>query len=230
VRLPFLLTPHPRAVSFGPLMGANLFWYCIILFVAATLGGMVALARNWSEDLLHLFVSFGAGVFLGAVFFELLPEAMSHQNRAVVSIAILVGYLLIFFVEKVMAWHSHSSGGDGRSHIVVSIAAMIGLSVHSLVDGLGMAVSSREAALGETVFLSILAHHVPAAFSLASLLSLSKMKKNTSRLLLVIFAATPPIGALFYSKKIRWQNLVLLVLGILAMAAVSFGVHHVHEL
>jgi zinc and cadmium transporter len=247
-------------------MGSNLFWYCIILFVAASLGGMVALYRQWSEDLLHLFVSFGAGVFLGAVFFELLPEAMSHENRAVVSVAILLGYLLIFFVEKLMAWHSHGAP-EGRNHVVVSIAAMIGLSVHSLVDGLGMAVSSREAALGQTVFMSILAHHVPAAFSLASLLSLAKIKQRTAIILLALFAATPPIGALifapfadgasessfaiilglmtgtflyvatgdllpevFHSKKIRWQNLVLLLLGILAMAAVSFGIHHVHEL
>ena len=124
-------------------MSANLFWYCIILFVAAFLGGMVTLVRTWSEERLHLFVSFGAGVFLGAVFFELLPEAMSHENRGTVSIAILCGYLVIFFVEKLMARHEQMSGGEGHHHKVVSIAAFIGLSVHSLVDGLGMAVSSR---------------------------------------------------------------------------------------
>jgi zinc transporter ZupT len=248
-------------------MNANLFWYCIILFIAAFLGGMVTLVRQWSEERLHLFVSFGAGVFLGAVFFELLPEAMSHSNRSMVSIAILCGYLVIFFVEKLMSRHSQMSGGEGHHHRVVSIAAFIGLSVHSLVDGLGMAVSSRQEALGQTVFLSILAHHVPAAFSVASLLSLGRMSRKSVIALIAVFAATPPIGALicapffsessegvfaivlgvmtgtflyvatgdllpevFHSKRVSLRNLLLMIIGILAMAAVSFGFHHVHEL
>lgn len=248
-------------------MSANLFWYCVILFIAAFLGGIITLVRQWSEDRLHLFVSFGAGVFLGAVFFELLPEAMSHENRSSVSIAILAGYLAIFFVEKLMARHTQMGGGEKQSHKVVSIAAFIGLSVHSLVDGLGLAVSSRHEALGQAVFLSILAHHVPAAFSVASLLSLAKISRKVAISLLAIFAATPPIGAIlfapffattseglfeiivgimagtflyvatgdllpevFHSQRIRLRNLALMIIGILAMAAVSFGFHHVHEL
>jgi zinc transporter ZupT len=219
--------------------------------------------RKWSDEWLHHFISFGAGIFLGAVFFELLPEAMAVEHRELVGIAILAGYLLIFFVEKFL--FSRGETSYDHSHRVISIAAFIGLSVHSLIDGLGLSIMSKDPILGRAVFYSILAHHLPAAFSVGSLLSLGRMKKSTVVSLLALFAAMPPLGALlfaplvessseqvyslivgsmtgtflyvatgdllpevFHTKKNRWQNLGLLITGILLMAVIGFGFEHAH--
>lgn len=244
-------------------VNSTLVLYSAILFIAAFLFGALTLVRKWSDEWLHLFISFGAGVFLGAVFFELLPEAMEVDHRETVGIAILAGYLLILFVEKFL--FSRGGTGEVHSHKVISIAAFIGLSVHSLIDGLGMSVTSVDPHLGQTVFYSILAHHLPAAFSVGSLLSLARIKKSSVLALLALFAAMPPIGALlfaplvehsseqtysiivgcmtgtflyvatadllpevFHSKSKRWQNLALLVLGLLVMALIGFGFEHIH--
>ena len=171
--------------------------YCIILFCIAFAAGLIAWFRQWSDDLLHLFISFGAGIFLGAVFFELLPEAMSHSQNTIAGVAMLCGYLVIFFAEKFVFVHGERS--EVRSHRVSSLAAYFGLAVHSLVDGLGLAVAIQNPEIGRVVFISILAHHAPAAFSVSSLLALGRMGRRASALLLAIFAATPSIGALVFA-------------------------------
>jgi zinc and cadmium transporter len=175
---------------------ASFISYCFILFAAAFACGLIAWLKFWSDDWLHLFISFGAGIFLGAVFFELLPEAMSHSENALAGVAMLLGYLMIFFTEKFV--FSRGEKSEVRSHRVIALAAYFGLSVHSLVDGLGLAVASRNPEIGRVVFVSILAHHVPAAFSVSSLLSLGRMKRVTSAILLALFAAMPSIGALLF--------------------------------
>ena len=174
-------------------MNSTLLLYGVVLLGVAFAGGMVALARQWTDRLLHLFVSFGAGVFLGAVFFELLPEAMSHENNRAVGIAILAGYLLIFFIERILL--GTGEGGYDHNHKVISMAVFFGLSVHSLIDGLGLAVAVKDSRLGQIVFTSILAHHMPAAFSLASLLTLARFSRRKIIGLMLLFSAMPPLGA-----------------------------------
>lgn len=174
--------------------------YCIILFGAAFACGLIAWLKQWSDDWLHLFISFGAGIFLGAVFFELLPEAMSHSENRVAGVAMLLGYLVIFFAEKFV--FSRGEKSEVRSHRVSSLAAYFGLAVHSLVDGLGLAVAIRSPEIGRVVFVSILAHHAPAAFSVSSLLALGRMQRRTSALLLALFAAMPSIGALVFAPML----------------------------
>jgi zinc transporter ZupT len=174
-------------------MSAQLIIYCLIITGAAFLAGLIACARQWSDRLLHLFIAFGAGVFLGAVFFELLPEAMSHEHNREVGIAILVGYLAIFAIEKILM--VRGDGGYDHHHKVTSIAAFTGLSVHSLIDGLGLAVGALDPRLGRVVFLSILAHHVPASFSIASLLTLGKFKRSRLLWMVLAFSAMPMLGS-----------------------------------
>jgi zinc transporter ZupT len=178
-------------------MTASFMFYLLILFAAAFITGLIAWIKQWSDERLHLFISFGAGIFLGAVFFELMPEAMSFDNRNSVGVAILLGYLLIFFSEKFI--FSRGESTYERNHKIISIAAFFGLSVHSLVDGLGLAVANVEPDLGRTVFLSILSHHVPAAFSVTSLLILARFSRKVTVLVLALFSAMPSIGALIFS-------------------------------
>ncbi|MEW6049773.1 MAG: ZIP family metal transporter [Candidatus Zixiibacteriota bacterium] len=181
-------------------MSSQLLTYCLTITAAAFLAGLVACARSWSDRLLHMFISFGAGIFLGAVFFELLPEAMSHENNRAVGVAILVGYLAIFAVEKILM--VRGDGGYDYGHKVTSIAAFTGLSVHSIIDGLGLAVGSLDPRLGRIVFFSILAHHVPASFSVSSLLTLGKFGRGKLIWLVLLFSAMPMIGALLFEPML----------------------------
>jgi len=241
-------------------MPNDLLLYCAVMFVLTMAGGLVTLVRQWSDEWLHLFLSFGAGIFLGAVFFHLLPEVMRQEPTYKAGLFILGGYLLIFFVERILLSHQ----GEGHGHVVVSLTVLIGLSVHSLMEGFGLAVTMADTRLAWILLVSILAHKIPAAFSLVSLALLAKQSRKRSFYYLLFFAATAPAGALvlgpvlgadrlgavwqttglvtgsflyvatadllpevFHSRRRRWVNLFLMLVGITLMSLVGAqGEHH----
>jgi len=255
---------HRRLVLFPARMSNSLLPYCLILFLAAFASGMVILVRRWSDELLHMFLAFGAGVFLGIVFIHLIPESFPDDQTATVGFFVLGGYLLLFFLERIL--FSRGDRGYEHSHEVLGITALVGLSVHSLIDGLGLAVTAADPHLGRLLFVSILAHKVPAAFALASLLILAKQSMRRITLYLLLFASMTPVGALllaqvfvngkqdvlvlmtglvtgsflyiatgellpeaFHSRRRRWVNLVLVLLGIVAIGWLGLGTFHGHS-
>ncbi len=153
----------------------------------------MALIRAWSDEYLHLFVSFGAGIFLGTVFIHLLPESLAMGEAAQTGLIVLGGYLLVFFVERIM--NLSGDGGYDHNHKVVSMTVLIGLSVHSLIEGMGLVVTAADADLSRAILVSILAHKMPAAFALGSLFVLARIPRAKTIGLLVLFSLMTPAGA-----------------------------------
>lgn len=74
----------------------------VLATVAA--GSALALSAAWIPRL----VSFAVGALLGAVFIELLPDALQHGNIESVMVTVLAGLLVFFLLEKLVLWrHSH---------------------------------------------------------------------------------------------------------------------------
>ena len=83
------------------------------ILVAAIAGGVLstlaaaatlALHSGWISRL----VSFAVGALLGAVFLELLPEALEGGSAAQVMGIVLIGLLAFFLLEKLVLWrHAH---------------------------------------------------------------------------------------------------------------------------
>lgn len=179
------------------LMNESIVVYSLIIFSAGLLGGLIPLIRRWSDDHLHHFVSFGAGIFIGTVFLHLLPEALSHEHLRSAAVFVLIGFMLIFFIEKFL--FARGDGSYDHSHLVISITAMVGLSVHSIIAGFGLAVGSQFESLGSLIFISIVAHKSTAAFALASLFVLAKLDFKKGGLLILLFSLMTPLGALIFS-------------------------------
>ncbi len=118
----------------------NVFVYSVIIFLSALLGGYIAIVRNWSDEYLHLFLSFGVGIFLGMVFLHLFPEVLVHSHEPVLPIMILAGFIFIFIIERI--FFASNDGGYNHSHKIISLTAMLGLSVHSIIGGVGLAIGS----------------------------------------------------------------------------------------
>ena len=78
-------------------MNDNILIYSIIIFLSAVGGGLIPVIRQWSDEFLHLFLSFGAGVFLGMVFLHLLPEALEHTHTKLVPLMVLWDFYLFSF-------------------------------------------------------------------------------------------------------------------------------------
>ncbi|MEA1980561.1 MAG: ZIP family metal transporter [candidate division Zixibacteria bacterium] len=183
-------------------MDNNVFTYCIIIFLSALLGGFIAIAKKWSDEYLHLFLSFGAGIFLGMVFLHLLPEVLAHKHDPVLSIMVLAGFMFIFIVERIL-FISSDGGGYDHSHKIISLTAMLGLSVHSIIGGVGLAVGSVDQNLGWLIFISIISHKMPASFALTSLFVLGKFSKKRIWLFLILFSLMTPLGALAFAPIVK---------------------------
>ena len=141
---------------------------------AATLG----LRATWIPRL----VSFAVGALLGAVFLELLPDALERSRPAPVMLTVLIGLLAFFLLEKLVLWrhaHGHDEHSDLREetehdHALHAdhhapqvegrpgLMILVGNSVHSFCDGIVIAAAFiADPAIGVATTLAIVAHAVP---------------------------------------------------------------------
>jgi zinc and cadmium transporter len=147
----------------------------VIATIAAA--GTLALGAAWISRL----VSFAVGALLGAVFLELLPEALAEASAQRVMLTTLMGLLGFFLLEKLVLWrhahghdqhaddvdetehdhalHAHGGHADGgRSGLMI----LIGTSVHNFCDGVVIAASFlADSALGIAATVAIVSHAVP---------------------------------------------------------------------
>jgi zinc and cadmium transporter len=174
---------------------AHLVEYIAVILAVAAIGGVLPFVRRWRSEVLHLFIAFGAGVFLGAVFFHLLPDVRASRDAFVF---VLAGFLLVLLFEQLTATHHDEDCGPDcpHRHDVVGAAAFVGLVIHSLTAGFALGVGMlADPELGFVMFFAIVAHKAVAAFSLATVLRLSTFSVRRSVCLLIAFALTTPVGA-----------------------------------
>jgi zinc and cadmium transporter len=190
--------------------------YAGAILVGALAGGALPLlgAMRRSDALL----SFSAGVMLGAAFFHMLPEAVAGAGLSALPF-VLVGFLALFLLERFVLVHVcaepgptseallHPQGGPGHEHAhgatgcavhTLGLAAFVGLSLHTLVDGFALGAASTERTLGFLVFLAILAHKIPNSFSLSAILRAEGYSRGRALAMNAAFAAMVPAGAVLY--------------------------------
>ena len=93
--------------------------------------------------------------------------------------------------------HAHDDGTGCDVH-TLGLAAWIGLSVHTLVDGFALGAASVESQLGLLVFLAILAHKIPNSFSLSAILLSEGYSRGKAVAMNAAFALMIPAGVGVY--------------------------------
>ncbi len=161
-----------------------------VIVLATLVGGMLPLVRRWSERVLHVFIAGAAGIFLGAVFLHLLPELVGQHPPLAVTALVPLSLFVLYSVERVVLL------GHGATHAVVGHATLIGLAIHSLAGGFGLAVGESAPDLRLAIFLSILGHKTVEAFSLATVLLLARKPLRRVALLVTLLAFMTPTGCL----------------------------------
>lgn len=159
------------------------------IFAATLIGGMLSVLMAgvfafathpaWVPRL----VSFAVGSLLGAGFLEVLPHALEEAPAESVAIAVLIGLLAFFVLEKLVLWrhchhetcevhgldgpehahgHDHAHGHHEHGHQRAGLMILVGDTFHNFVDGILIAGAFvADTQLGIVTAMAIIAHELP---------------------------------------------------------------------
>jgi len=169
-------------------------------FVSTLVGGLVALKNR---DRLHRLLGFTAGVVIGVVAFDLLPEIFKSLSGSSVTareamVALVVGFLLFHIVEKsLLIHHSQEHEYQVHHHPQVGIASALALCGHSFLDGLGIGLGFQAGTVvGVAVALAVIAHDFGDGLNTVTLMLVNKNNRRRSFIMLLLDALAPVAGAI----------------------------------
>ncbi|HUP26656.1 MAG TPA: ZIP family metal transporter [Candidatus Limnocylindrales bacterium] len=189
-------------------------------FLSTLLGGLFALKNT---DRLHRILGYTAGVILGVVAFDILPEIFRslqelHIDATAPMVALVVGFLLFHIIEKsILLHHSQESDYGNHHHQHVGIASALALSGHSFLDGVGIGLGFQiDAKVGIAVAIAVLAHDFSDGLNTVTLMLLHKNTDKRARALLLLDATAPILGAVFASVIHISETGLMIYLGFFA--------------
>ncbi len=185
---------------------------------STTIGGLFALRFR---DRLHLVLGFTAGVILGVIAFDVLPEIFdlvheTHVSVKVPMVALVAAFLAFHIVEKSLLLHAaheaeygeheHAGAGvaptaeadraHGHSHPSVGVASALALCLHSFTDGLGIGLAFQvDKGVDFAVALAVVAHDFADGLNTVGLMLRHGNDRRKALLLLALDALAPLAGA-----------------------------------
>ena len=152
-------------------------------------------------------LSLAAGALLATAFMHLLPEAFENQSNAHdLFVALLVGLVFFFLLDKAELWHhghehhhdhSHSPVNHHQAPISGSWAVLTGDSVHCFGDGVLIASAFiADTRLGVIASLAVLAHEVPHHMGDLAVLRTSASNKRAAFIKVSLAGAVTALGGL----------------------------------
>lgn len=130
---------------------------------------LVVRRRNWSTAALDAMLAFAAGFMISVAMIDLMPEALIRGGHTAAVVALL-GYLAVHITQHVIGTHFHF--GEETHHVseAVSVAALVGLLLHTFIDGVAVASGfGVGGAVGALVFVAVILHKVPEGLAISSL-------------------------------------------------------------
>ncbi len=177
-------------------------------FWMTLLGGAVA---HRVGDRRHLVLGFAAGLMLGAVGFDLLPEALRAQPADVLGVPaplllFVGGFLALHTLERTAAVHRAHQGeyaAHTRAHRhdrappqALGIAAAGALIAHSVMDGFAIGAAFQAGTgVGTVVALAVVAHDFADGFNTYTVTWLYGNDRRRTFALLGCDAVAPVVGA-----------------------------------
>jgi ZIP family zinc transporter/zinc and cadmium transporter len=144
--------------------------YAIAAAAANLLGALLVTSRTrWSAAALDAMLAFAAGFMIAVALIDLFPEALARGGHSAALVA-LGGYLAVHITQHVIGTHFHFGEETHDVSGAVSVAALVGLLLHTFVDGVAVASGvDVGGAVGALVFLAVILHKVPEGLAISSL-------------------------------------------------------------
>jgi len=206
--------------------------YIALIIAASVAGGWIPLVIRLTHTRMQVAISFVAGLMLGVGLLHMLPHAW-HQTHSIdgVVLWLMAGFLVMFFAQRFFHFHHHDVPDDpngepsahehhhGHSHHhsdghsladqsarrLSWTGAALGLTLHSLIDGVALAASVKAESgadgswlIGIGTFLVILLHKPFDAMAVSTLMAADGRSKYSCHLVNGLFALAIPAGVLLF--------------------------------
>ncbi len=162
--------------------------------VSTLLGG--AIAFRFRRELPTL-IAFTGGIVVAVALFDVLPEAIDAvDNPRRVTALVGAGFLGFFLAERLLVLHHRDDSEQARAHSHVGALGAAGLSLHSLIDGLGIGLAFHlGTSTGLLVFLAVISHDFADGMNTVSFILRQSDDIRSARRWLTIDALAPLVGA-----------------------------------
>ncbi|MEI6867247.1 MAG: ZIP family metal transporter [Actinomycetes bacterium] len=178
-----------------------------VTVLATTLGGALALK---SKDRFHLVLGLAAGLMLGLVSFDLIPEIFRNATLHVgklpaVTLAFVGGFLTLHFFEQFAGSHEPVDSDYDHDHTHYgNIAGGLGalaMAGHVFLDGMALGLAFQVSnAFGIAVFIALIVHAFSDGLNTVAMLIKSGKWNSAVKALLVIDAIARISGAALGSR------------------------------
>jgi ZIP family zinc transporter len=176
------------------------FLLTVATFFSTSLGGLFGLRHR---SYLHLIMGFTAGVLVGLVAFDLLPEIfkeITEQHVAAIGpmVTMIAGFLVFHVAEKTILIHQgHESAYAHHSHPTVGYLSAIALSGHSFLDGVGIGIGFKvSTTAGIAVAIAVIAHDFADGLNTVTLMLVNRNTERRAFAMLLVDALAPLLGVL----------------------------------
>lgn len=191
--------------------------YCGLTFAASMTGGALPSFLKLTHHRLQTAISGVAGLMLGLAVLGLLPHAVEQYESFHPAVNwLLAGFLIMFLLQRFLPFHHHDVEAEspvepcGHHHSLAErsgrnlswLSVALGLSLHSIFDGLAMASAvasgnhAAAGALGLGTALAVILHKPFGALAITTLMTASGAHPALRNRVNIGFALVTPVAAL----------------------------------
>jgi zinc and cadmium transporter len=171
--------------------------YSLAAAGANILGAVAVTSRTeWSVRALDAMLSLAAGFLISVSLIDLFPQAIAHGGARAPAVALLA-YLLVHLTQHTIGRHFHFGEETHEVSGVVSVSALVGLLMHTFVDGVAVASGLRvSSGLGALVFVAVLLHKFPEGLAISSLFLAAGASRTRALLAAAALGVTTVAGVM----------------------------------
>lgn len=217
--------------------------YSVLIVAASMAGGWLPTLVKLTHTRMQMLMSLVGGLMLGIGLFHLLPHGLYELGLAQLERGIwwmVIGVVTMFLLIRMFHFHSHDvpddvadhehdcghnhghghSHGRPEAHELSWLGVFLGLSLHTLIDGLALGASIQADAahgsgwlFGVGTFLAILLHKPLDAISITTLMKASGWSSKSMNLVNAAFAMMCPLGAFLFAYGLSVTSKQPVVIG-----------------
>ena len=188
------------------------------------IGGIIACGMKELKKNTEVIFCICAGLILGLLSFEVVPEAIEIGNWITFILGFLAGVLLFNILHGYSKFHMvRVKSRDKRIALSTGVIFLIGISIHNIPIGISLG-AAQEFELSSALLYTILLHNIPEGLIVFTLWP--DLKKRTVPIITLVISLPVGAGAYVGSKlgmgdPYLWSMFLSLSIGMIYMVTIK---------